>query len=243
MRLHQITVDSREQTPPPAETADALTRMGAPAEVGTLPAGDFRWVVEPEDPALPWWVVVVERKSIRDLVASVDDGRLARFIDETGGATPPSTQIRALLVEGDVEAGLGGFRGRDWTPEGLENLLLDAQMLGVVCLRSPSTRSTPRRLASFWRWSGKDAHLALLRPVLPGISDDYIDPAKKAAVRALLTLPGWGEGRARAAIQHFKSPGAVLRAIQDRDYKAFVAVPGIGKGLVEGAASFLERPV
>lgn len=242
MLLHQIEVDSREQTPPPAETVAALGRLQVPAVVATLPAGDFRWVCEPED-GKQWWVVVVERKSIKDLVASVDDGRLARFIDETGGADPPSTQIRALLIEGDVEAGLIGFHGRDWSAEALLNLLVDAQMLGLIILHSPSIRSTPGRLANFWRWTGKDSHKALLRPVLPGISDDYINPAKKSAVRSLMVLPGWGEGRARSVIEHLQSPGVAYKAILARDYKAFDAVPGIGKGLVDGAATFLESSV
>jgi ERCC4-type nuclease len=241
--LHQITVDSREQTPRPEETLERLASMGVNAVVGTLPAGDFRWVVEPDDPQGDWWVYVVERKSIKDLVASVDDGRLARFIDETGGATPPPTQIRVLLIEGDVEAGLANYRGRDWSAEALASLMVDAQMLGVVCVQSPSVRSTPGRIANLWRWSGKDSHKALLRPVLPGISDDYLDPRKKAAVRSLMVYPGWGEVRARAVLRYFGSPGKALAALLARDYEAFKAVPGIGKGLVVAAADFLEAEV
>ncbi len=242
MLLHPVTVDSREQMPSPQATVDALARLHVPAEIGTLPAGDFRWICEPEDGG-QWWAVVVERKSIKDLVSSVDDGRLARFIDETGGADPPESQIRALLVEGDVEGGLDGFHGRSWSAEQLESLLVDVQMLGVVTLRSPSSRSTPQRLASFWRWSGKDSHKALLKPTLPGISDDYINPDKKAAVRALMVLPGWGEGRARAVVNHFGNPGDAYKAIISRDFKAFEPITGIGKGLVNGAAAFLEKHV
>lgn len=242
MRLHPMIVDRREQTPPPQETVAALARLSVTATVGELPAGDFRWVCEPEDGG-QWWVVIVERKSIKDLVASVDDGRLARFIDETGGANPPATQIRAVLVEGDLEAGLSGYRGRDWSAEALENLLSDIQMLGCLVRRSPSVRATAGRLAAFYKWTGKDSHKALLRPTLPGISDDYIDPEKKAAVRSLMVLPGWGEGRARASVQHFGSVGAAYRALLDRDYAAFDAVPGVGKGLVNGAATFLEKVV
>lgn len=242
MLLHAITVDSREQTPPPQETADALKRLGARAEVGTLPAGDFRWVVEPEG-AGDWWSVVVERKSVRDLVASVDDGRIARFIEETGALDPPANQIRALLVEGDTEAGLYGFRGRDWSAEALENLLTDVQMCGVVLRRSPSVRSTPARLISFWKWTGKDEHNALLRPTLPGISDNYLDKDRKSAVRSLMVLPGWAENRALAVINHLGSPAAAYRAILERDYTTLTGVRGIGKGLVDGAATFLEREV
>lgn len=242
MRLHPIAVDSREQTPPPEKTVEALKQLGASAYVATLPAGDFRWAVEPEDPEGQWWCVVVERKSIKDLVASVEDGRLARFIDETGGTDPPASQIRALLVEGDVEDG-GGHFGRQWTPEMIESVLVDAQMLGVVVVRSPSTLSTPRRLHSLWRWSGKDSHKALLRPTLPGVSDDYLNQDKKQAVRALMVLPGWGEMRARAAVEGGGSVGAVLTAVMEQDYKFFAKIGGIGKGLVDTAAQFLAKGV
>lgn len=243
MRLHQITVDSREQTPPPQTTVAALEALSVSAAVGTLPYGDFRWVVEPEDPSAPWWSVAVERKSTKDLVASTMDGRLARFIDETGGAEPPQNQIRALLVEGDVEAGVYGYRGRDWSAEQIEALLFDVQMLGIVVLRSPSVRATPSRLKAFWKWSGKDSHTALLKPALPGISDDYLDKDKKAAVRILMCLPGWGETRARAAIAEMNSPGAVLSYLLEEDDDKFKSVPGIGKGLVAGAQNFLWNEV
>lgn len=242
MRLHQIVVDRREQTPPPAATVDALKQLGVSASVGTLPFGDFRWVVEPEDQSQPWWMVIVERKSTKDLVASTQDGRLAGYVDSTGGKSPPDNQIRALLLEGDSEAGVYGFRGRDWSPEQIEALLFDVQMLGIVVLRSPSVRTTPARLASFWKWSGKDAHTALLRPALPGISDDYLHPEEKAAVRILMCLPGWGESRARAAIKHFGAPGDVLWALHHEPYE-ICKVPGIGKGLVDKAKAFLERTV
>ena len=243
MRLHQVTVDDREQTPPPAQTVTALKALGVSAAVGRLPYGDFRWVVEPEDQTGEWWSVVVERKSTKDLVASVQDGRLASFIDATGGDAPPETQIRSLLLEGDPEAGVYGFRGRDWSAEQIEALLFDVQMLGVVVLRSPSVRTTPARIAAFWKWSGKDSHTALLRPSLPGISDDYLNPDEKAAVRILMCLPGWGEVLSRRAIKEFRSPGFVLDALRIGDWGGFKSVNGVGKGLVENAKVFLEKEV
>lgn len=243
MRLHQITVDSREQTPRPADTVAFLAALGVPAVVGTLPYGDFRWVVEPDDPDGKWWAVVVERKSIKDFVSSQQDGRLAGYVDATGGDSPPDNQIRALLLEGDTEAGFSGFRGRDWSAEQIEALLFDVQMLGIVVLRSPSVRSTPNRLAAFWRWSGKDSHTALLRPSLPGISDDYINPEEKAKVRALMCLPGWGEVLARRTLKEFGSPGAAFQKLGEGDWKAFSNVQGVGKGLVLNAQEFLNGRV
>jgi hypothetical protein len=112
-------------------------------------------------------------------------------------------------------------------------------MLGIVVLRSPSLRSTPTRLAAFWKWSGKDSHTALLRPALPGISDDYIDAEEKAKVRILMCLPGWGEKRARSAVKHFGNPGVVLDLIRQGDWRGFSEVEGVGKGLVMAGQKFL----
>lgn len=237
MRLHPIAVDQRE--PHPDETVASLVRLGVQAHISLLPAGDFQWVVEQEDASAPGWVCLVERKTIMDLVASVDDGRLARFIDETGGTTPPPHLLRFLLVEGDVEG--GAHHGRSWSPEQLEAVLVDAQLCGLTVLRSPSARTTPQRIVSLWRWSGKDSHTALLKPALPGISDDYLDPEEKAAVRILMCLPGWGESRARAAIRFFGAPAVVFERILARDYKAFAKVDNVGRGSVDKAAKFLEK--
>ena len=53
-------------------------------------------------------------------------------------------------------------------------------------------------------------------------------------------IPGWGEARARAAISELGSVGAVLDAIRTRDHGAFKSVKGVGKGLVDNAANFME---
>lgn len=233
--LFSITVDDRE--PEKDEFVKQLVSLGAPATVGRLGVGDFQWLVTREDASALY--VVVERKAIGDLLSSANDGRLARFIDETGGVEPDPDLFRVLLVEGDQFV-FGSYGYKDWTPESVDNLLVSMQALGVSVIRSASLKQTPRRIAELWKYTGRGEHDSVLRVVRPEIVGKYLKPGKKMAVRAIMGLPGWGENRAKAALEHFGSVQAVLAAVAARDYKAFKDVEGVGKGLVDNGADFLE---
>ena len=184
-------------------------------------------------------LVFVERKSIADLLSSAEDGRLTHFIDETGGIDPDPAIVRAVLLEGDQFV-FGTYGYKQWTPEQVDNLLASLQSTGVLVLRSSSVRQTAARLASFWKYTGRDDHRSLLRVVRPSISDSYLNPRKKEAVRMLMGLPNFGESRARAALEEIGSLKGALEAVMSRDVKAFKDAKGVGKGLVVGAAEFLE---
>lgn len=232
MRLYPITVDSREKVPAPTETVRRLTELGVSAKVGTLEIGDFRWIVEFDDGE--FIAFIVERKSLRDLTASVTDGRLNRFLDETQGV---GGVYRVLLLEGDRSG------DPDWPDDRIDNLLADAQTLGVVVIRSHSDKDTAARLASFWRHTGAKEHHTLAAVHRPLVTGYYFDPDVKDAVRGLMSLPGWGEVKCNAVLSVLHSVGAVLDAVRSRDYLAFRSVKGIGKGLIDNAADYLEKEV
>lgn len=237
MICHQIVVDDREQKPTAAEQVAGLKKLGVPASVGRLAVGDFAWTVE--GPATIFGVVV-ERKSIADFLSSVPpNDRLHRFIEETGGITPPPNQVRAVLLEGN-QFELPGYGERRWTPEMLDDALVSLQTLGVMVLRSENQRETAARLAAFWKWTGKDEHRTFLAPVLPTLSKLYFDKEQMAAVRMVMALPGFGEGRAYDVLSDKGSVQAVLEALASGEN---MAVKGIGKGLVEKGRSFLNRRV
>lgn len=235
MLLHPITIDDREKLPSPSERVRELATLDVPAKVGRIPSGegDYRWVCEPEHGERPWLVVNVERKSIADLMASANDGRLSNYID----ATFPG-QLRALLVEGDQFKFKS--RGRPWTPEQLDNLLASVQMRGVMVIRAKSDQTTALRLKDFWKWTGKDEHGSVVQVARPQVSTNYLDEDTKAAVRFLMCLPGWGEKRARAALAKFGSLFELLAAVEAQDYEAFESVEGVSQGLVNKARKFLQ---
>ena len=231
-----MTVDTREKTPSSAVRVKELQDCGIPAQLGLLPVGDYTWIVSDDEGQR---LVFVERKSISDLLSSAEDGRLTHFIDETGGVEPDPSIIRAILLEGDQFV-FGTYGYKQWTPEQVDNLLVSLQSTGVLVMRSSSVRQTAARLAAFWKYTGRDDHRSLLRVVRPAVSDGYLNPRKKEAVRMLMGLPNWGESRARAAVEQLGSVKEVLEAVMGRDVGAFKEAKGIGKGLVVGAAEFLE---
>lgn len=233
--LYPILVDTREQTPPSAVRVKELNDRGIPAQLQLLPVADYHWAVSFEDSTK---LVFVERKAVPDLLSSEADGRLARFVDETGGLEPDRDIVRAILVEGDTSI-FGNYGYRDWTPESIDNLLVSLQSMGVRILRSTSVRTSADRLASFWKYTGRDDHGSLLRVMRPSISDSYMNPNKKAAVRMLMCLPNWGEQRARAALEYWGSVHNALEALADA--KAYKDVKGVGPGLVKGAADFVGQ--
>ena len=225
MKLHPITVDDRE--PAPEQQVEALKALGVPATVGRIANGDgdYRWVVEDDE----WLGVFVERKTISDLVASVKDERLMRFVERTG-----ANQVRALLVEGN-QFKLGATR---WTPTQLDNLLASVQLQGVLVIRSRDKKYTAKRVAQFWKWTGKGDHHSLQRPARPQASGSYLDVAERDAVRLLMCLPGFGEKKARAALRECGTIDRVMRRIGERG--GFEA-RGIGDGMVKTAAEFMEK--
>ena len=240
MKLHPIVVDNREKTPSPERRVEELKALGASASVGFLDVGDYMWIVEPDpEDTLPWMQVVVERKSIQDLMASAADGRLARFAQ----GVEDDLSMRVLLLEGN-QFQFPSYGYRDWSPDQLDNLLVTLQSAGLIVIRSSDLRNTAKRLVSFWKYTGRsDRGQSLSKVARPEISASYLNPDKREAVRLLTCLPGWGEQRARAAIEHFGTVSAVLDAVRGGSSKEFNDVAGVGKGMVKKAAAFLVKEV
>ena len=230
-----MTIDNREANH--AELSRALTDRRVPNSVRPLPdngGGDFRWVVEPETEGQPWLAVTVERKSIADLLTSANDGRLAAF------TSTPSTEValRALLLHGDPVSDRQYGRN-DQPPEAIDNLLVSVQSEGILVIRAGSgTHALADRLASFWQWTGKDEHGSYRRPALPATEQVYFSDKERTAVRNLMTIPGWGEQRARDI---YRAVGlrAVYEALLAGDGTLLRGVRGVGKRTADAGIAFL----
>ena len=228
-----ISIDDRE---PNADSfSSGLKRRSISAKVEQLLHGDFRWVLTTVADGKNL-TVVVERKTIQDLLNSVADGRLARFIDRPIG----DDEMRILLLErSDRKLLKAGFK---WKETGVDNVLLECQMRGVPVV-SCQEGQVVDRIASLWKWTMQPQHRSAIKPRLASISNGYIDADKKRAVRVLMGVPGWGEVKASAALHALGNVYAVLDALKRRDYAAFRPVYGVGKSLVNNSADFLERPI
>lgn len=239
MILHPIQIDDRESDP--QKISALLTERHVPNRITRLPdngGGDFRWVVEPQDDGDPWLSVVVERKTPADLSASAEDGRLSAF------TSTPTTEgaVRALLLHGAVATSRKYNNKPDISVEAVDNLLASVQLDGIIVLHAlDSPEGLADRLTSFWHWTGKSNHGSYHRPDVPTTQQVYFSEKERNAVRNLMTIPGWGEKRARDVYRHFDSDlAAIYHMILDEELSMMLTqVPGIAKGTVTSARRFL----
>lgn len=181
----RIIVDDREKK---SGIPELLKSIGLNVEMKTLPIGDY--IVAPE--------TIVERKSIRDLIASVFDGRL--FDQCTRLKEHFENPI--VLIEGNV----------DEIEEITDNPLIFYGALSTVVLDfkipvipTPSAAHTAKLLVSMC--SRKDA------PKGPYLKKIKKSPdLERQQLSSLCSLPGVGEKFAVRMLEKFGTPLKVFTA-------------------------------
>jgi len=181
----RIIVDDREQK---SGIPELLKSVGLNVEMKTLPIGDY--IVAPE--------TIVERKSIRDLMASVFDGRL---FDQCT-RLKEHFEHPIVLMEGNV----------DEIEEITDNPLIFYGALSTVVLDfkipvipTPSAAHTAKLLVSMC--SRKDA------PKGPYLKKIKKSPdLERQQLSSLCSLPGIGEKFAVRMLEKFGTPLKVFTA-------------------------------
>ncbi|MGY5147511.1 MAG: ERCC4 domain-containing protein [Candidatus Nitrosopumilus sp. bin_7KS] len=181
----RIVVDERERK---SGIPDLLKSIGLNIEMKTLPIGDY--IVAPE--------TIVERKSIRDLMASVFDGRL---FDQCA-RLKEHFEHPVVLMEGNV----------DEIEEITENPLIFYGALSTVVLDfkipvipTPSAAHTAKLLVSMC--SRKDTPKGPYLKKIKKSSD-----LEKQQLSVLCSLPGIGEKFAVRMLTKFGTPLKVFSA-------------------------------
>ena len=181
----RIIVDEREKK---SGIPDLLKSIGLNLEMKTLPIGDY--IVAPE--------TIVERKSIRDLMASVFDGRLFDQCERL----KEHFEHPIVLMEGNV----------DEIEEITENPLIFYGAISTVVLDfkipvipTPSATHTAKLLVSMC--SRKDTPKG---PYLKKIKK-YSD-LERQQLSSLCSLPGVGEKFAVRMLEKFGTPIKVFTA-------------------------------
>ncbi|RNJ76574.1 MAG: heavy metal resistance protein CzcA [Nitrosopumilus sp. H13] len=181
----RIIVDEREKK---SGIPGLLESVGVRLEMKTLPVGDY--IVAPE--------TIVERKSIRDLVSSVFDGRLfdqcSRLRDHFKNPV--------VLVEGNI----------DEIEEVAENPLIFYGAISTVVLEfkipvipTPSAMHTAKLLVSMC--SKKNLHKGPYLKKIKKSSD-----LQRQQLSVLCSLPGVGEKFAVRLLERFGTPAHALAA-------------------------------
>ncbi len=205
----RIIVDERERK---SGIPDLLRAVGINIEMKTLPIGDY--IVAPE--------TIVERKSIRDLVSSVFDGRL---FDQCN-RLKEHYQFPIILMEGNV----------DEINEITENPLIFYGAVSTIALdfkipiiSTPSADHTAKLLVSLC--SRKETPQG---PFLKKIKKS--NNVQKQQLTALSSLPGVGEKLSIRMLKKFGSPLRVFNA----NLAELTKVEGLGAARAKKIKNMLE---
>ena len=205
----RIVVDDREQK---SGIPNLLKSVGLNVEMKTLPIGDY--IVAPE--------TIVERKSIRDLLASVFDGRL---FDQCS-RLKENFEHPIILMEGNV----------DEIEEITDNPLIFYGALSTVVIDfkipvipTPSAAHTAKLLVSMC--SRKDIPKGPFLKKIKKSSD-----LEKQQLSSLCSLPGIGEKFAVRMLEKFGTPLRVFTATTSELAK----VEGLGESRAKKIKKVLD---
>jgi len=181
----RIVVDERERK---SGIPDLLRSIGINIEMKTLPIGDY--IVAPE--------TVVERKSIKDLISSVFDGRL---FDQCN-RLKEHFQFPIILMEGNVDEIIEITENPMVFYGAVSSVALDFK---IPIIATPSADHTAKLLVSMC--SRKEITKG---PFLKKIKKS--NDVQKQQLAALSSLPGVGEKFAIRMLEKFGSPLKVFNA-------------------------------
>jgi len=152
--------------------------------------------------------VLVERKTVRDLIASVSDGRLERQLSIM---TQFPHRFLLLHVKSLRDAQVSCVYA-NWTWERVLGVLRDVQYEGVPVEFVLGDEGVERSLVALYRWTGRDEHVSLHRPSPPVVTGMYMDPDYRAQVAMFMCIPEVGEKGAVALREQFGSIKGVCNA-------------------------------
>lgn len=212
----RILADDRERG---SAVLAALRAMeGLDLQIHRLEAGDY--CIEDS--------LLVERKGLPDLLASIEDGRLFR----QARALSLSGKRCLLLLEGRLES----IQPRAMRREAIQGALLNLVLVwGIPVLRALDGQEAARLLLQAAQQLRRACHPSAHRP---GRCPDAL---QKAQTYVLQGLPGIGPRLALRLLEHFGTVEAVMSASRE----CLRSVPGIGarkaeriRWMLEGRAGF-----
>lgn len=137
-------------------------------------------------------LIGIQRKELKDLFASVEDGRLGEQI-----AKMANLEVAYLLVEGVPKFTLDGDLvgkqyGQRWTRNGYEGVLWSVAARGVRVIHSRDLNDTIRMVQHLEEWERKAKHTSLDRRPGPRTMFGSSPMLREFAVHLLQSVPGLG---------------------------------------------------
>lgn len=208
----------------PAEPAKIKLALGDECKVSSLPEKygcDMLFYTQGQ------WVGI-QRKEVNDLLASVNDGRLAK---ETQQMQSHCT-TKILIVEGQVRWTNSGEMygqnfGRKWNKKQWKALLWSVRQKGIWVEFTDDAQDTAEHCLWLQQWLGKSAHRGL--DTRPGPTSIWGNPRNEDYQRHLVQgFPGVGYELAERIVEKFGVPFKWNITIEQ-----LMEIPGIGKKKAE----------
>jgi len=201
------------------EPKEILKRLDDIGEVTELATGDYMFFGSGD------LSVVIERAAIGDLLSKLTSGRLHEQLRRMSGFDVP-----VLLLEGVYSPSRDGFvrlpHGElGFRYEAVENLLLDAQLHGVILARTPSLEASARLIRGYYGYLTKEGHRLRV-----GKRRFFSFGKVTPQMQLVCALPGVDYVLGRRLLDRFGTPLGVFSAGED----ALAEVEGIGKAKARG---------
>lgn len=179
----------------------------------------------------------VQRKELKDFIASVQDGRLAK---EVGQIRASGIPIPMVIIEGTVKYSNSGnliwnSYGQEITVNQWNGMLWSLQNEGVHVTYTKDLTHTVEYIKRYAEWTCKTKHSSLMRRPT-AFSPFGVASNEDWAVHLLQGFQALGVDRAKAIIKHFG--GVPLQWTVTK--KELLEVPGIGPKIAEDLIKALE---
>lgn len=221
----RIVVDEREKN---SGIPDLLRKAGAVIDFAQLKVGDY--LVSPE--------TAVERKTVRDLISSIYDGRL--FVQCSD--LVKHYQKPLIVVQGNIAelAEIPEDTDRD-VKKLAERMSLAYDALATVAtefripiIHTPTAQQTAQLLMTLVNKSLREGKAT--GPLLKKIKKE--NPVYIQQLSVLSSVPGVGEKLAARMLEKFRTPKRALNA----SAAELAAIPGFGLARAERVRKVLDSP-
>ena len=171
-------------------------------------------------------LVGVQRKALKDLVASLHDGRFAKELGQMGGLAGA-----ILLIEGEARwSSSGQMMGirAEFTVSHLLGVLLSVQSKGIWVIQTASLDETRLVLPLVEKWVGKHRHGSLMHRPNPQGEWGHVGN-RDWGVHLLQSFNGMGYGTSGNVYDHFGCVPIKWAVTKEE----LMEVKGVGKGRAE----------
>lgn len=191
--------------------------------------GDYMWV---SDFGKTW---AVERKTVQDFIQSFTSGRLTAQLRQcTENYDFTVLLIEGLITQTDegnvlVPQRSRGIQNFAFKYSQVQDILLEAQLTGVLLQFSTTKLDTARHIRRLYNWSNREEHQLLNR------RRKNLEYGTKMDHRAhlLTALPGIGPEVAKQLIEAFRTPWAALSMFQGESGEPYLKrIKGLGAGKI-----------